>query len=327
MNEFKNSSPSPEEIKDLVISWREKGETAKELTTLVNLIFEIQPQIDLKKELSYSEKIIDVCGTGGDKANTFNISTLTAIVLSSMGVGVIKHSGKSSTSVAGSVDILNSFNIGVEYDKKTREELFVKTNLMFVSSSLLRELFASVKKVCKEIDMPGFVNLLGPISNSYKTDYQLLGVSKPRWGALLRESLKLQKKKRSIVVYSELSNNSYLDELSFCGLNKLFVLEENTTLEEEFSYKDIGKSIVSSQELEINSLEEGKVVFEKVLKGSLEDKYKAKIDVVALNVGGALYAGKMVENLAEGYEKAFITINSGKPWEHFTNFINCIKKV
>ncbi len=309
-------------IKKLVILWRNKGETPNELYELANLINEKQNRTN--KFLDS----IDVCGTGGDKTNTFNISTLAAIVASSCGAKVIKHSGRSTTSITGSVDILNQF--GFEFNDRSclkQEEYFLKTGLMFTSSKLLRELFGDVKKVCKKLDIPGFVNLLGPLTNPYETSFQLLGVSSIKWGDLISETLRLNTLNKpnveGLVVCCEISENQFLDELSFCGLNHIWKVKKGEIKKDIVKPQDFSVEICDLSSLIISNQNEAKTIFEGVLKGNSSENLKAK--VIALNVGAILSLVKQVESIQEGYKVALEYIKTGKSWEHFQGFINCNK--
>lgn len=308
---FKKKSVSEEETKNLVLLWREKGETAFEISTLANLINSNQRQ-DTKHT-----DAIDICGTGGDKLNTFNISTLSAIVTSSLGIKVIKHSGRSNTSISGSVDILNEFGVDVDL---VNELCFQKTNLMFVSSSYLKEVFGDVKSVCKKLGTAGFVNLLGPLTNPYKTSFHLLGVSNIKWGNLLSETLK----KDALIVCSNISENIYLDELSFCGTNHLWQIESNKgIIQKTISPEEFGLSLTDIEYLKIKDKKENKLIFEFVLKGKFNSlKEKECIKATALNTGAALFLAKKAPSIKKGYETALKHIQSGTCWEHFQNFIN-----
>ena len=321
-HEFYEKKVKDEDIKNLVILWREKGETPHELKRLAHILNIKQGQKDIFSDT------VDVCGTGGDKSNTFNVSTLAAIIASSCGAKVIKHSGRSTTSISGSVNILSQFEINTDGTGELKENCFRKTNLMFVSSNLLRETFGEVKKICKEINLPGFVNLLGPLTNPYKTTYHILGVSNLEWGKLLSSTLKLlNKNKEVLVVCSEVKKNKsiILDELSFCGSNYLWHLVNREIYEESFVPSDFGIKTVGLNELVINDIKESKDVFEKILRGELTQN-DPKVGIVALNAGAVLYLTKMVKTLADGYDFALQHIQSGKSWEHLQNFINCNKK-
>ncbi len=306
------------EIKEFVLFWREKKETSSEISYLAKLLNEKQKQIDVYKDS------IDMCGTGGDKSNTFNISTLSAIVASSMGLPVIKHSGRSTTSVSGSVDILSAFGLNIDIDSRVKENCFKENNLMFVSSKELREVFGSVKKNCKELGIPTFVNLLGPLTNPYETSYHLLGVCSIEWGKLLAESLSSLKNKHAIVACCKVSENVFLDELSFCGVNYIWEIKNSEIIEKKLSPEDLGSKIAPFQELAIKNASNAKSIFEDILKGNL-GKTDSKSSVVALNAGAALYLKNTVKSIQEGYRQALLHIQSGKSWEHFQNFLNCNK--
>ncbi|MBI3590942.1 MAG: anthranilate phosphoribosyltransferase [Candidatus Melainabacteria bacterium] len=318
---FEEKNINSEDIKNLVLSWREKGESAFEICHLVELINKKQGQSTVYKNT------IDMCGTGGDKLNTFNISTLAAIVTSSCGSSVIKHSGRSTTSTTGSVDILSQFKFDIDTKNEIKEHCFKKTNLMFTSSKILRELFADVKKICQEANIPGFVNLLGPLTNPYKTSHHILGVSNLKWGTLMASSLKSLGSSDSLVLCCRISENIFMDELSFCGDNYLWKLVNGVIKEEVITPSDFNMKIEDVSTLVIKDKAEGKTIFEDILKGNLSNKTTSKATVIALNTGAALYLTKKVKSIFEGYNIALQHIKSGRSWEHFQNFLNCMKGV
>lgn len=324
VDEFEKKNVTDEDIKKLVIFWQEKKETPNELSNLVDILFSKEKQIET------FEDIVDMCGTGGDKLSTFNVSTISAIVTSFCGAKVIKHSGRGTTSVTGSVDVLNHFELDIDALKDVKENCFRKSGLMFVSSRILRDIFGRVKEVCKKMNQPGFVNLLGPLSNPYKTSYHLLGVSKIEWGDLLVSSLKLQdkeKKNKALIVCSKIAENVFMDELSFCGINYVWKLENGEVSKESIDLNSkLGIEKVNLKELVVNDLNESMIVFEDILRGKLSDK-DPKANIVALNAGAALYLTNIVKSIPDGYKFALRHINSGKVWEHFQNFINCNKRL
>lgn len=319
MHNFKERLLNDEDIKKLAILWRQKKETPSELIKLANILFSFSKQIELDTEA------IDICGTGGDMLNTFNVSTLAAIVASSCGIKVIKHSGRSTTSVLGSVDILNKIEINL--DSKYNEECFRKYNLMFVSSKILRELFSDVKRVCKKNKISCFVNLLGPLTNPYKTSFHLLGVSKIEWGELMSSALSLQEKKEVLVVCSKINENMYLDEFSLCGTNYIWLVKNGEIKKEILEAKDLNESIMQVDDLIIKNSDEGVSVFFNILKGNyFKEKIMNKAKFVAINTGAALYLSKKASSFSDGYRIALQHLQSGKVWEHFQNFTNCIRE-
>lgn len=308
-----------EDIKELVMLWRKKAETARELVELANIINSRQGQ----KEIFHDT--VDICGTGGDKSNTFNISTLAAIVASSCGAKVIKHSGRSTTSILGSVDVLNLLGYDIDNTDEIKEECFKKTNLMFVSSRLLRETFGDVKNICKKLNLPGFVNLIGPLSNPYKTNYHLLGVSQIKWGDLFSDVFKSQgNTKEALIVCCKVSSDVYLDEFAFCGENYVWHYSCGEVKKQIIRSRDFSVKEASPNDLKIKDIDESKAVFEAILKGNLSNSPKSQI--VALNAGAVLYLTKIVKSIEAGYDFALRHIQSGKGWEHLQNFMNCNKK-
>lgn len=314
--DFEKKNVNDKDIEDFVIAWRGKKETPDELKAFAEILTQKQSQKTI------SENVIDMCGTGGDRLNTINVSTLSAIVVSSYGLPVIKHSGRSSTGISGSVDVLSDYGFDVDMAQNVREDCFKKLNLMFVSSKLLRELFGDVKKVCKKLNIPGFVNLLGPLINPYKTSFHLLGVSCIEWGELLASTLSLMGYKKAMLVCSKVNEGLFMDELSFCGKNYLWEINNGKITKEEIDFYEQGLQRVSCQELVIKNKDENKLYFQDILKGKLTIN-NPKLQVVALNSGAAIYLAGSTKSIIEGYKLALQQIQTGKPWEHFVNFLNC----
>ena len=308
-----------EELNELVILWHKKGFTINEIFTLSGLI-----NINQKQSSKYRDSI-DVCGTGGDKLNTFNISTLSAIVLSSMGINVIKHSGRSNTSISGSTDIINSFGIDIDLPTETKEIYFQKNNLMFTSSSSLRNIFGKVKILSKELKLPSIVNLLGPLTNPYITDFHLLGVSKLEWGELLAQVLLLNKfTKKILIVCSEIAETSFLDQLSFSGKNHIWeVVPQDGISKTTFIPQDFNEEKIELNKITIKNKEEGSKAFENVLKGDASSI--SQIKTVALNAGAGLYLMDKASSIKDGYNSTLKYIKSRHCWEHFKNFVTSIE--
>ena len=320
-NELSSGSIKDEELKDIIIYWNKKGFTVTEIALLSNLT-----NINQGQSLKYPDSI-DICGTGGDKSNTLNISTLSAIILSSMGVNVIKHSGRSNTSISGSTDLISSFGIDVDADLNTKESCFEKYKLLFTSSPLLRNIFGRVKTLSKELNTPSIVNLLGPLTNPYITDFHLLGVSRIEWGELLAQVLISSKsKKRILIVYSEITETSFLDELSFSGKNHIWeIIPQNKISKSTLTTEELGECKTELSEIVIKTKEESLRVFESVLKGDISSsKNLSQIKAVALNVGAGLYLMNKAPSITDGYNSALNHIKKGYCWEHFRNFVACI---
>jgi len=313
---FEGNNINDKDIENLVIGWREKQETSEEIKSLAEIINNNQNQ------KSISIDAIDMCGTGGDKLNTINISTLAAVVVSSCGLPVIKHSGRSSTGLSGSVDVLSDLGLNIDITYDEAEKCFKNTNLMFVSSTYLRSLFSRVKEAGKRLGIPTFVNLLGPLTNPYKTTFHLLGVSRFEWGKLLSVALKSSINKSSLIVSSEVSQNTFMDELSFCGKNYIWKI---TNGKDSFEEATFDGELVNCQELVVKSKEENKRHFQEILSGKLS-KSNPKLQIVALNSGAAFYLAGRSQSIWDGYECALEHIQTGKAWEHFLKFLNSSKK-
>lgn len=319
VHNFDQKTPKDEVIKNLIIAWGAKGETPFEIKILADLIISKQNLIKVKDET------LDICGTGADKLNTFNVSTLSAIVASSLGVKVIKHCGSRTTSISGSVDILNEFGVFIDSPVELKEIAFQKSSLMFVSSEYLRKVFGVVKRIAKKEDIPCFVNLLGPLTNPYLISYHILGIYNFELARLFSSILTLQRsEKETLIVTCKVRNDLYMDELSFCGDNYLWQIKNGVVIKEfVISPYELGENLESIDVLTIKDMNESKNNFQNILKGTLNGP---ALKVVALNAGAGLYLAKRVKSINEGYNLALRHIHSGRVWEHFLNFTNLTKE-
>ena len=210
------------EKENFLISLSEKGETADEISSFIKHFRLLAKDPALE---SFSENSIDLCGTGGDKAGSFNISTFVSFIIASSGTPVIKHGNRSISSKCGSADLLEAIGIPLEIDKVKRIEGMKRLNYSFLFAPSFHPAFKHIAPVRKELARKGTIsifNILGPMINPAQPGYQLLGVYSQNLVSKVSHSLHQSGIKGGFVIHGCVEENSTIngvDELTSCGQN------------------------------------------------------------------------------------------------------------
>src|SRR5690606_11612240 len=205
------------EVKQFLISLHEKGETADELVGMVKAMREKAVALpDVKEERD------DVCGTGGDRSYSFNISTLTAFVLASCGMTVAKHGNRSVSSKTGSSDVLEELGISTGVDVASIPQMLDQTGIAFLFAPAIHPALGNLRAVRKSIETPTIFNLVGPLANPLPITVQMTGVYRRDMMEPMAEALMRLGRKRGAIIHGA----GGLDELSLAGINELIVFDE-----------------------------------------------------------------------------------------------------
>lgn len=295
-----------------------------DIQNFLDYILERISPLDLKME------VFDCCGTGGDKANTFNISTAAAIVAAATGVKVCKNGGRSTTSTTGSVDVLEALGLNLAASLEAKINGLQQFNLAFYSSPVSAELLATIKQICRKHKRTSFLSLLGPLASPVKLYGQVIGCAKAEWlntlSELQEKLLQQGSRHNALIIHSEFfDDESGLDELSVCSKSK--IIELNATHQQTFDFdpRDLGLELRPRNELEggsnhhINAL----IIKESLNANSLPN---AAVETIALNAAAILYLAnkelsrnynEFLGNFNKYYKVSLNTITSGKALENF----------
>lgn len=287
------------EIKKFLEELHEKGETADEMVGLVKAM--------RSKAVSLPEtsgSLIDVCGTGGDRSFSFNISTLTAFVLAGCGMKVAKHGNRSVSSKTGSADVLEELGIGTTTDPATIPELIDKTGIAFLFAPTIHPALGKLREVRKSIATPTIFNLVGPLANPLPIEMQMTGVYRQDMLEPMADALIRLGRKRGVMVHGA----GGMDELSLAGTNELLLFDENGKKAMQFHPEQAGLKLAPLEAVRGGDAKRNAAIFMEVLKG----KESAYLDTVALNAGAALFAGGHAGTIAEGVHLARKSIVSGE---------------
>ena len=254
--------------------------------------------------------LVDTCGTGGDGANTFNISTAVAFVASSCGVKIAKHGNKSASGKVGSADVL--LNLGLNLDCSLEKVISAvnEIGITFLFAPVWHKSLIKLAPLRKALGIRTVFNQLGPLVNPLRPNAQVLGVAsedllEPMGNALLKMGMN-----RVIVVHG----SGGLDEASLQGENKLVFVEKGNLRFSKINISDFNQKNISNDKLVVSPNESNEAILKSVLNGSGKNSHK---DVVALNTALVLWAAGIEDDLHEGFKKALFSIDRGHPWEKF----------
>ena len=252
----------------------------------------------------------DTCGTGGDGANTFNISTAVAFVASSCGVKIAKHGNKSASGKVGSADVLLNLGLNLNCSLTKVISAINQIGITFLFAPLWHKSLIKLAPLRKDLGIRTVFNQLGPLVNPLRPNAQVLGVAsedllEPMGTALLRMGMD-----RVIVVHG----CGGLDEASLQGDNKLVFVEKGKLRFSKINISDFDQENISNEELVVSDSNSNELILESVLNGSGKKSHK---DVVALNSALVLWAAGVEDDLKEGFNRSLCSINQGDPWQKF----------
>ena len=298
MKEIMSGQARPDEIAGFLMGLREKGETVDEITGAAKVMRENVIKIKPK-----SGKLLDTCGTGGDKSNTFNISTVSAFVAAGAGAIVAKHGNRSISSKCGSADVLKELGVNIEVTPEIVEKCLNEIGIGFLYAPLLHPAMKYATPVRRQLGVRTIFNILGPLANPAGTRHQLLGVYDAKLTEPLANVLKNLGSIHALVVHGE----GGLDEASTTSETIISELKNGSVSTYKIKPEDFGIKKAS-----LVDLKGGDVVFNAALAlDILNGKKGAQRDIVVLNAGAAIYAADMAENINTGVKLTIKSIDSG----------------
>jgi anthranilate phosphoribosyltransferase len=293
-----------------------KGETVEEIAAFARALREksVPPPLDAATR---AREILDVCGTGGDRLNTFNISTTVAILCASAGIAVAKHGNRAITSQSGSADVLEALGIRVDLSPAEAARSLGERNFAFFFAPNYHPAFrfiAPARKLCADRGQRTIFNFLGPLLNPARPSAQLVGVSRPELCEPLAHVLQSLGVRRGMVVSGQVSVSetkiSFLDELSTIGEN---------TIAEFYQARGFAASVLQPDDFPLQPATLGDLaggdrqanaeIVRRLLNG---DERGPKRDAVLLNAAAALFVSDRVQSLSEGWDLAAGLIDDGQ---------------
>jgi len=310
MSEILTGKTTIEENIDFLSNLTDKGETDDELLGMLDKMQELALKIEPKNKGT----VIDMCGTGGDKLQTFNISTTASFVVAAGGGTVAKHGNRSTSGISGSADIFEYFGYDLNQEPAQIVDILEKHNICFMFAQKFHPAMKHVAPARKKLGKRTAFNLLGPLSNPAGVKNQLIGVSSIEFLDRLPMLLKRKGAKNIMTVRSD----DGMDEFSTSSVNRVAVLRNEKVLMNAIDPEVVGLHKSSLKEIQIQSKEEAIKSFVGVLNNTAN---KAMIETTALNAAGGLIVAAVAQNFEEGVELALKTIEDGKAFRLFEEFI------
>jgi len=299
MEQILDGYATPAQIGALAIALRMKGETPEEIAAMAEAMRERVPPIRSKRA-----PLLDTCGTGGDNAGTFNISTTTAIVAASCGVAVAKHGNRAVSSRAGSADVLESLGVGLDLTPESAAHSLDVLGISFLFAPNYHAALRHAARPRRELGVRTVLDLLGPLTNPAGARHQLVGVFANRLVPRIAEVLRLLGSERAWVVHGL----DGLDELTVFGRSHVAELSDGAVREFEVDPAPLGLAHDDREGIAGGDATANAERIRAVLAG---EKGAAR-DIVVLNAGAALVVAGMADELAAGVVQAQQAIDSGK---------------
>jgi anthranilate phosphoribosyltransferase len=302
MEEITSGSATPSQIGAFLTGLRMKGETVEEITVAARIM---RNKVRPLKVSHYSKALlIDTCGTGGDQKQTFNISTIAALVIAGTGVKVAKHGNRSVSSSFGSADLMQALDVNIDVPIKIIEECIEQVGFGFLYAPLFHSAMKYVATIRKEIGIRTIFNLLGPLTNPAMATAQLVGV----YDATLTETFAYVLKNLGCTHALIVHGYDGLDEITTTGKTKITELIEKEVKTYYIHPTDFGMKTGTIEELKAADMRENVSSARRVLSG----RKGTQRDIVLLNSAAGLIAAGKAKDFIEGIEIAMESIDSGK---------------
>lgn len=299
MRQIMRGEVSPVLMAAILAGLRTKKETVEEITAAAQVMREYATQV----EVSNKNYLVDTCGTGGDSAHTFNISTAAALVAAAAGTSVAKHGGRSVSSKSGSADVLEALGVNLNQTPQQIALSIQEIGVGFMFAPNYHSAMKHAAPVRRELGVKTLFNILGPLTNPAGAKKQVLGVFSVDLVETLTHVLQRLGSQHVLIVHG----SDGLDEITITGKTHIGELKNDTIQSYTIQPEDFGFHSTPIQDIQVNDAEHAKAMLLSVLK----NKNGAARDVVILNAGAAIYVAGVVDNLAAGITTAQKTIESG----------------
>ena len=288
---------TPGQVGGFLMALRTKGETVDEIDGLARTMLEFAAKV------TPPEPVIDTCGTGGDRSGTFNISTVSALVVAGAGVPVAKHGNRAASSQCGSADLLEALGVKIDLDPAGVERCLAEAGAAFMFAPVFHPSMAHAGPVRRELRVPTVFNFLGPLTNPAGPHAQVVGVSDERMLPLMAEVLA-----RRGVRAKLFRGEDGLDELTTTGISTVFDVKDGQVRETHLDPSKHGLSRARPDDLKGGEVSRAADIARKVLDGETGPHR----DVVLLNAGAALQVAGFAGSLDEGMATAARAIDEGQ---------------
>ena len=316
MRQIMRGEVSPLMTAAIMTGLRVKKETVGEITGAARVMRELSARVPLAGS---SEHLLDIVGTGGDGASSFNISTASMFVAAAAGARVAKHGGRSVSSKSGSADVLEALGAKIDLTPAQVAQCMDETGIAFMFAPNHHPAMKVVAPVRKEMGVRTLFNILGPLTNPAGAPNILMGVFHPDLVGIQVRVLQQLGAQHALVVWGR----DGMDEISLGAATLVGELRNGVVREYEIEPEDFGLAMASSRNLRVEDAAESKAM----LLEALEGRRGVPHDIVCLNAGAALYAADVVDSIDDGIELARTTVASGAAHAKMQAFVAATQRL
>jgi len=315
MRQIMGGEVSPVMIAAIVAGLRVKKETIGEIAAAASVMRELATPV----KVPYDNRFVDIVGTGGDSAHSFNISTTSIFVAAAAGAKVAKHGGRSVSSSSGSADVLEALGANIMLSPEQVAACIEACGIGFMFAPNHHSAMKHVAPVRREMGIRTLFNILGPLTNPAAAPNTLMGVFHPDLVGIQVRVMQRLGAERVLVVHGR----DNLDEISLGAATLIGELKNGEISEYEVHPEDFGLQMMSLRNLRVGSAEESKAM----MLGALDNKPGAAREIVCLNAGAALYVANVADSIGDGIAKAREAIASGAARAKLEQLVECTQSL
>jgi anthranilate phosphoribosyltransferase len=309
MRMIMNGELSPVMTAALITGLRVKKETIGEITAAAQVMREFSTKVNVPDPTH----LVDIVGTGGDGAHTFNISTCAMFVAAAAGAKTAKHGGRSVSSKSGSADVVEALGGNIHLSPEQIARSIEEVGIGFMFAPNHHPAMKNVAPVRKELGVRTIFNILGPLTNPASAPNILMGVFHSDLVGIQVRALQRLGAEHAVVVYGR----DGMDEISLGAATLVGELKNGQITEYEIHPEDFGLTMASNRALRVDTPEQSMAM----LRGVLDNEPGAARDIVMINAGAALYAANVASSMADGLARARVAIESGAAKAKLAQFV------
>lgn len=315
MRRIMGGEVSPVMMAALITALRVKGESVGEIAAAAQVMRELAAPVSIKD----TRHLVDLCGTGGDGAQTFNISTCAMFIAAAAGARVAKHGGRSVSSACGSADVLEALGGHIQLSPAQVASCLAETGIGFMFAPNHHAAMKHASPVRRELGVRTLFNLLGPLTNPAQAPFQLVGVFHADLVGKLARVLQRLGSRHALVVHG----CDGLDELTLAGATQVAEVRDGVVSEYSVTPKSFRLQCSGKDAFTVGSREDSVHLIRQVLSNTAGPA----LDIVVLNAGAALYAANVVESIAAGVERARHAVASGQAQAKLDQWVSVTQRL
>jgi anthranilate phosphoribosyltransferase len=315
MRQIMRGEVSPVLISAIMIGLRVKRESIGEISAAA----EVMRELATKVEVENRQNLVDTCGTGGDSAHTFNISTAAAFVAAAAGARVAKHGGRSVSSKSGSADVLESLGVNLNQTPQQVADGISRIGVGFMFAPNYHSAMKYAAPVRRELGVRTLFNILGPLTNPAGAENQVIGVFHADLVGIVARVLQQLGGHHVMVVHGE----DGLDEITIAGKTRIGELKHGEVSEYTIRPEDFGMKVSAIETIQVQDSDQSKALLQSVL----DNQPGPALDIVLLNAGAAIYVSGVADTLKQGVIRARAAVESGAAKEKLRQLVEITHQV